>query len=486
MKQTHFFAITLLLIVLGGAALAPFVEASFPSPNPATRQPGQPVAIPDTWMDIGQTVQTQSLVASPTPTPIPTFPSPTPIPNFPTPTPVVTTPPPALSRCEQADLNTDGVVDLADYSFFSKSLFKTNSVADLNKDGLVDVADYQILVSVFGSNCKATSKTPFRIMTIGFNPVFGDTTLADEYFFKGSTKTAASVEEATWANIKQDYEYFTNGLYDIQIAHQLQIKDNYIYPDGFNFTLESFAECVWGRPGFDPVKCDQIKSKFDYVKWAQDYQICQLVDQYQIDEIWMLSIPYITAWENFMIGPSYGFAVNGGAYAVPGCSKQVIVLNPVYNAPHNALHNLGHRIEWTFKHVSDGWKVEDRQFYIEDYLQQFTTYAGVNPGKPYCGNAHYTSNSMKAYEMNNPSVAPNNCADWSNLPNPTGEFVEIDCQAWGCDDRSWQKYWMSRMPHKQESVTLTARVGKQFELPLNYWSFLLYPDEAIKLYHSSR
>jgi len=58
------------------------------------------------------------------------------------------------SACD-VDFDRDGIVDVSDYSFFTRNFLKVKSQkdADINKDGYVDLADYSILVSNFMKRC---------------------------------------------------------------------------------------------------------------------------------------------------------------------------------------------------------------------------------------------------------------------------------------------------------------------------------------------
>lgn len=57
-----------------------------------------------------------------------------------------------------ADINSDGVVDLRDYSLLVQFLFQSRSEipvprADINYDGIVDIRDYSILARSFFKTC---------------------------------------------------------------------------------------------------------------------------------------------------------------------------------------------------------------------------------------------------------------------------------------------------------------------------------------------
>ena len=59
-----------------------------------------------------------------------------------------------LSRCNNADINKDGLVDIGDLSILSGQ-WGTGGSADINRDGIVDIGDLSILSSSWGSSTGA-------------------------------------------------------------------------------------------------------------------------------------------------------------------------------------------------------------------------------------------------------------------------------------------------------------------------------------------
>src|SRR3989344_1542854 len=95
----------------------------------------------------------------PTPTPINT-PTPTPIPTpTPPPTPIPTaTPTSTPIACNRADINKDGIVNLADITLLLSVYWQSPPAvvrADINTDGFVDITDYSILVANYNTQTGA-------------------------------------------------------------------------------------------------------------------------------------------------------------------------------------------------------------------------------------------------------------------------------------------------------------------------------------------
>lgn len=316
-----------------------------------------------------------------------------------------------------------------------------------------------------------TSSTTKRIMTIAYNPVEGGKTYADEYFMAGKGMTAAQLEQNTfsdWSNAMRDV---TKNRYNFQVVKQHRITTTQPNTDGFRFTLESYGKCVFGREGFDPAGCESKKNNFDYNKWITENKICELAEQSQVDEIWMLSLPYVMKWESFMVGPIKGFYVNGDTYVNSACKKQIIVMNATYQQPENTLHIMGHRVEAVMSALTYQMKREDAVKYWENFNQ--------NSSNPRCGNTHRPANASKESDFASAAVTPNNCGDWENFPNITNQTTSVNCSAWGCTDYGWQKYWMGSLPSSAGHVAMVSIYNKNINFPKDWWTLILDPNQVI-------
>lgn len=62
---------------------------------------------------------------------------------------------PPISMCTRSDINSDGTVDLFDYTILIGNFFSSvaNNSSDINQDGVVDLTDYSILVKNFLQSC---------------------------------------------------------------------------------------------------------------------------------------------------------------------------------------------------------------------------------------------------------------------------------------------------------------------------------------------
>lgn len=310
---------------------------------------------------------------------------------------------------------------------------------------------------------KAISPKIHRVLTIGFNPVENGRSYADEYFQYQMGGSAESAEQKVWSDTKNAFSKVTKGSFQFEIVKSIKISSPYTYPDGFSCSLSSYSQCT---SSFNHATCEARKYQFDYIAWIKQQRICEIAKEAQADEIWMLSLPYILAWENFMIGPSVGFSVNWPSFVIDSCDKHYIVVNGTYDRPTNMLHNVGHRVEDTMNYLTQTWTAADK----EKYWGRFTKT---------CGSTHVPHNTTTAYDYGNVSTSVSNCIDWANFPEFTGTSESINCQRWGCSDAGWQEFWLSHLPKKSGETQMTSIGGKKFSFPNNWWGLLLSPDEAI-------
>jgi len=389
----------------------------------------------------------------------------------------------------RSDMNLDGKVDLLDYSILVFDLFKapTTSSTDINGDGIVNIFDYAIFVDELKRQAvePLPSPTPIaepttlekKVLLIGFDPTENGKSFAESYFsgvFNG--KTVTQVEDDVFEQTAAAFDRLSGGTINFTLAQKLRITSSPTYQDGFTFTLASYAKCVWGSPGFDPAPCEKRKEQFDYVKWITDEKICEIADRAGADEIWILSLPYIMRWENFMVGPNPGFNVNGANYTIASCRKHIIAVNPTYDRPNMILHDIGHRVESTMEYLTARWKPEDQRLHWRNFVKFGTPSVGTST---VCGNTHIPFNTDIGYDVGNLTVQENSCDDWQNFPNYAGTKTSQNCTAWGCTDHGWQEYWLGRLPRSQGSVEMVSINGKPFSFPKNWWKLLLSPDEAI-------
>ncbi|MCL5090570.1 MAG: hypothetical protein M1514_01025 [Patescibacteria group bacterium] len=333
--------------------------------------------------------------------------------------------------------------------------------------------------------CSAMAVETFnlRVLLIGLNPVENGVTLADKYYgWQFAGKTAGEMEDiGAQANIDA-FKRLSGGAINYEVVKKIHITNFPFYTNNYVYDFAKFDRCAHG--GNDD--CERQKWLMDYPKFITENRICEIAAENNVDEIWMMSIPYLTTWENFMIGPVNGFNINGGVYALPQCQKQYAVMNPGYSYK-SFLHIYGHRVEGSLNYIFNRFKPEDKQKYLDNFMRG--NLYGVNYGittgpfyPAYCGNSHFPSNAVQHYDYDNNSFKESNCLDWKNFPDFTGATETINCQKWGCSDENpngWAEFWLGSLPGSDGEVPMIDNQGRPFSFRKNWWYYILYPQNAI-------
>jgi len=323
-----------------------------------------------------------------------------------------------------------------------------------------------------------------KVLYVGYNPSDGTTTLADRYF--GSLYgglTADQVEDATAAAEIAAFSRLSSGRIRYRVVKKINDRTFDPYTDGSIYTMDSYGPCAAFGP---PASCENRKFLFDYPRWIAENKICETADANAVDEIWVQSAPFIQTWENYMIGPTAGFDVNGPAFVIPACKRHYVVHNPTYQAPPSAfLHIVGHRVEATMGFLTANWQSADLNQHWERFAA--TSRYGSPAGQilpdlpnPYCGNAHFPSNAQSHYDYGNPRQKGSICGDWGNFPNYTNSVDTVTCSNWGCSDNGWGEYWLGAVPTGIGTVGMTSVSARSFAFPRDWWNLLLNADAALQ------
>jgi len=320
-----------------------------------------------------------------------------------------------------------------------------------------------------------------KVLYIAFNPVENGKNMAEEFFSRNfNGKSAEEVENLIANETISAFKRLSNNTINYQIAKKINITEFPKYSNGFEYSFEKYRECTSGDPHGT---CEKQKWLFDHVNWVRENRICEIADENNVDEIWIISNPFIMTYESFMIGPNNSFHINGGAYNLPECKKHYAVMNANYHIPKAFLHIYGHRIEATMNYLMADWKIEDKQRFwnnfsaVERYREPYGQEKSYD--RTYCGNAHFPSNALKHYDYANHNYKNSKCVDWKNFPNLTGKTENINCEAWGCSDNGWQEYWFASLPRGVGEVEIENNKGKKFYFKKNWWYYILYPENSI-------
>ncbi len=382
----------------------------------------------------------------------------------------------------KADYDKNGTINIVDFSEFARNYKINNLNCDLdivNSDCFLNLSDFQAFAIGYNiaNACQTTATATtynLKVLTVNYNPIENNQNAAETYYTNG--QTARQVESFAYNQVINSFHKLSNNRINYQVVKQIDINEFPTFSDGTKFDITSYKKCVWGTVGFDPVWCDVQKAKFNYVDWTKKYKICEIAEANNVDEIWVMSLPYVMQWEAFMLGPNVGFGVNGGTYAIDTCHKHYVVIDGAYNTPDNLMHDIGHRVEATMVYLTSIWKSEDTQKYWVNFARWGT--GELNTANT-CGNTHFPTNATVGYDYSNTRSEISSCPDWKNFPDLKGERLTINCQNWDCKDSGWQTYWLGSLPSSPGEASMVSNTGKQFSFKKDWWYYLLYPDNAI-------
>lgn len=331
-----------------------------------------------------------------------------------------------------------------------------------------------------------------KVLFITLNPTDNGKNIANEYFsWHWGGKSLKDIEAKVPRINVSYYNKLSDGRINFEVVKTLKIKTSPKYTNGYTYTVADYSHCVNGGLLSNGLSCEDQKYLFDHNAFLTDNNICSIVNTEHIDEVWLLSSPFITTWEAWMVGPTEGYGPNGGTYVDSRCQKHFVVMSLVYDQISPMGHTFGHRIESTMNYLSVNWIAEERKSYIEDFmnLDRYATTYGVQgnsyPG-PGCGNAHFPLNGLSHYDYGENIKRDFNCRDWNNFPDFKGRTASFGCKEWGCGDFQWNAYWQAAMPHSGGKASIDLIDGRKIDLKRDWWFYILYPDNAIAFYQSSQ
>lgn len=331
-----------------------------------------------------------------------------------------------------------------------------------------------------------------KVLYIVLNPFEGTRNLAETYYSNRWRGLNHTQFENEIGNLNINYfKSLSKNKVNYQVARRIDINTFPAYTNGSPYTIDNYVNCINRVPLPNGNSCEIQKGMFDHEKFIAENRICEQASEVGADEIWLLTSPYITTWEAWMIGPTPGFSPNGGVYVTPACTKHYIIMNPVYDQYDSIGHIFGHRTEAVLREISTYWKAKPKQDYIENFLNRARySYSYVEPVPefkgPGCGNAHFPLNGRIPYDYSNKTKKRFNCVDWQNIPNFTGAVEKINCTAWGCQNSPWNAYWLGSLPNKSKTMDVRLKDGRVTKLARDWWKYILYPDATINFVNSTK
>lgn len=260
----------------------------------------------------------------------------------------------------------------------------------------------------------------------------------------------------------------TNGKVTYSVAQRVEVNGWPALEDGYVYDEKTYFDVLNGvTPSHQPQMAN-------YLTFVNNYGICDMLNSGQVDELWVFGGPWFGYYESRLIGPG-GFWYNSDPITTgTSCKKLLPVMGYNYERGEEVLHGYGHRAESTMTYVYGSWQ-ENRMAHNWDKFglnrAQSPNYSTFG-----CGSIHFTPNSSSSsdeYRYDLTSSAMSYCDDFINYPSlgdPQTVAKQITCQAWGCNETGYYKYWMQHLPH-------FAGTGPDGKLN-DWWQYIVDPNIA--------
>ena len=256
-----------------------------------------------------------------------------------------------------------------------------------------------------------------------------------------------------------DLRQCSYGYLNYQIVDRIVVDGFPVKEDGFVYDTERYLTCWRARAGFHQ------PDRVDYGRILNQFHLLSLINQNQIDEVWLMAFPYAGYYESIMVGPS-AFWCNAPPMArVSGCRRRFVVMG--FNFERGVgemLESFGHRVESIMTQVYRQQRGE------RNLWQRFIRYDKTDPGQAECGNVHFAPNSQRDYDWGNRRSVPSRCDTWLRFPDLDGRARKANCDEWGNGDiRQHHCWWLRHLPHVS---------GQTNGIANNWWQYIVDPNKV--------
>jgi hypothetical protein len=256
----------------------------------------------------------------------------------------------------------------------------------------------------------------------------------------------------------------TNGRVQYGLLKTVIVRDFHKKADGFKYTQAGYLACM-----ADANAC-HMPDAADVLATLASHNVCTDANAGLVNELWMFGGPYFGYWESQLTGPG-AFDYNSPPLPGSACTKLLPIMGFNYERSlAEMLHDNMHRTEATMSRVYGSW-AQNRD---ANNFDRFGRVAFQSPDFAYsgCGSAHFTPTSTSDYDYANPNPVMSNCDDFFNYPNlkpPATVLKTTSCQAWGCNDVAYYRYFFQHLP----KAAGTGPDGKFND----WWRYLIKPND---------
>jgi hypothetical protein len=255
----------------------------------------------------------------------------------------------------------------------------------------------------------------------------------------------------------QDIMETSGGLARFQIVQRIELNEFPALTDGFRYDAQTYLAVMnKTQPAHQP-------QYVDYQAILTGLNVLARIANHEIDDVWLFGFPQTGFYESTMCGAGAFWCNSQPQTWSSSCNRRFVVMGFSYErGGGEMLHSFGHRCEsiltQTFAKTQG-----DANLYA-----RFALYDKIAPGKAQVGNIHFTPNSDKDYDYNNPRKVLSNCYDWYNFPAFQNDIRQVSADEWGNGDmRLLHKWWLKHLPKV---------AGRTSGVANNWWQYALDPN----------
>lgn len=221
--------------------------------------------------------------------------------------------------------------------------------------------------------------------------------------------------------------------------------------------------------------------KYNYTEMVKYHGFDKMMNNHEIDEIWVYNHPGAGMFETCMAGPG-AFWINGDVFDVPGLERKLSVVFCNYERTVDlAMHSYAHRLENVMKQVYGRWSYTVASEKNLNNWERFSAYNlqydKYDKGMSHIGNCHFPCNATADYSYESRTYIKSYCDAWDSYPylkleNPRN----INCSEWGSTQLGYMKWFFGHLPHFKGLNT------DPNDYHLNNWWYYLVDFDGAKAY----
>jgi hypothetical protein len=272
------------------------------------------------------------------------------------------------------------------------------------------------------------------------------------------------------AGYMQDLCDASGGLVQLEIVEWLVVRRFQQKVDGFTYTPETYMAAL--KQGTNKPEAWRKPDGIDYPHMIAEFGIVPRIDAGEIDEVWMVGLPYFGYYESCMAGPG-AFYVNGATFEQVPSQRRFVIMG--FNAERGVaemLEDQCHRTEATMTRIYGGWKADK----LDHNWARFAANEHQS-GTAAVGSCHYPPNGVRDYDFASEKMVESAADDWLDYPKLTGKKRTFNREEWagphknkrGNPDyhRNYIRWWFTHLP-KAPGVNADGRLNNWWQYVYNF------------------